>query len=162
MCFVRIMISLTKWATRIKLKWKIVSIGHVNVNGGIAPKRKKVVKLEIWPSFYDLWHCLLISINSYNAWNFEMCMWGRGFSGGGACVSYIIWAPLHVASAFSIHWLVDWLINCCLTSDVQYFNHVHSEHKFTNNKWITNNYKGWYEYWPKFRWPYVNDTMDSV
>jgi len=44
------MISLT----RIKLKWKIVSIGHVNVNGGIAPKRKKVVKLEIWPSFYDL------------------------------------------------------------------------------------------------------------
>ena len=26
----------------------------VNVNGGIAPKRKKVVKLEIWPSFYGL------------------------------------------------------------------------------------------------------------
>ena len=125
----------------------------VNVNGGIAPKRKKVVKLDIWPSFYGLWHCLLISINSYNAWNFEMCMWGRGFSGGGACVSYIIWAPLHVASAFSLHWLVDWLINCCLTSDVQYFNHVHSERKFTNNKWITNNNKGWCDYWPKFRWP---------
>jgi hypothetical protein len=26
----------------------------VNVNGGIAPKRKKVVKLDIWPSFYGL------------------------------------------------------------------------------------------------------------